>query len=346
MPFKEVLAEQGGNAINSVVQAGMGMALAGWQDKRQLKQQDKLSAQQVKYAKEMGLFNTEQQMKMWNDTNYGAQMKHLKAAGLNPGLIYGMGGAGGATTGSSNAGISGGGAPAGGGEVQAMMGMGMQREMLQAQKDVLESQAEKNRADAAATAGVETDLKRTQITSLSQGIENAKAAAELTKADTYLRNLQGTFTAKSMDDNLDQIAWNVRQAERQVQLAEQEVYIGQNTINEKIDIIRKEAIGAGLRNILTKAQTGLTNAQTGKVASDIRVNEAQISKWSEEIAIQWASLDRQERELKIKDFEAELKEKQPGILNVLGGRLNEFIENIYNLTPRKGWKPGGVKSEK
>ena len=40
---------------------------------------------------------------MWNKTNYEAQMAHLKNAGLNPGLIYGMKGGGGVTTGPSNA---------------------------------------------------------------------------------------------------------------------------------------------------------------------------------------------------------------------------------------------------
>ena len=34
---------------------------------------------------------------MWNYTNYENQKKHLEAAGLNPALLYGMSGGGGAT---------------------------------------------------------------------------------------------------------------------------------------------------------------------------------------------------------------------------------------------------------
>ena len=34
---------------------------------------------------------------MWDYTNYENQKKHLEAAGLNPALLYGMSGGGGAT---------------------------------------------------------------------------------------------------------------------------------------------------------------------------------------------------------------------------------------------------------
>ena len=40
-------------------------------------------------------------MDIWEKTSYKAQMGQLEKAGLNPGLIYGMGGAGGTLGGSS-----------------------------------------------------------------------------------------------------------------------------------------------------------------------------------------------------------------------------------------------------
>ena len=46
----------------------------------------------------------DQQLAMWNETNYGAQVSHLEAAGLNPALMYGAGGGGGSTTAGSGAG--------------------------------------------------------------------------------------------------------------------------------------------------------------------------------------------------------------------------------------------------
>ena len=46
----------------------------------------------------------DQQLAMWNSTNYEAQTAHLQAAGLNPALMYGAGGGGGSTTAGSGAG--------------------------------------------------------------------------------------------------------------------------------------------------------------------------------------------------------------------------------------------------
>ena len=53
------------------------------------------------------------QMQMWKDTNYAAQVEEMKKAGLSIGLMYGKGGAGGATTGAGATGVSAPTAPSG-----------------------------------------------------------------------------------------------------------------------------------------------------------------------------------------------------------------------------------------
>lgn len=47
---------------------------------------------QVAAAKQMAIFNREQQMQLWRDTNYKAQADQMRKAGLNVGLMYGKGG--------------------------------------------------------------------------------------------------------------------------------------------------------------------------------------------------------------------------------------------------------------
>jgi hypothetical protein len=66
------------------------------------------------------------QMDMWNKTNYGAQMGHMKEAGLNPGLMYGQSGTGGSTG-------SQGGGSASGSSAPAIQGMDMQNMLMGAQ---------------------------------------------------------------------------------------------------------------------------------------------------------------------------------------------------------------------
>lgn len=136
----------------------MGLALGDINDKRQLRQQEKLQALQIAGQKDMTNYNYGKQLEMWKNTSYPAQMEQLRLAGLNPGLIYGMSGGGGQTTGSGSGGnVTGGQAPTGGGEAQQLMqGMGMNFGLMEAQRRVLETQADKNQADADKTRGVDT----------------------------------------------------------------------------------------------------------------------------------------------------------------------------------------------
>lgn len=142
--FGELMGATGAGAVDSAVGAVLGLALGGVNDKRQIKQQGKLNEQQIAGNKEMGKFNQELQMDMWNKTNYGAQMAHMKDAGLNPALMYGMGGGGGTTTGSGSGtgGVSGADAPKGGGEAMGMMQMGL----MQAQKANIEADTANKKA--------------------------------------------------------------------------------------------------------------------------------------------------------------------------------------------------------
>ena len=90
------------------------------------------------------------QMQTWHDTNYSAQRAEMEKAGLNPALMYGMSGGGGTTTGSPSGSVTGGRA-----SDEASMkalsiqqqGMALQNAKLSAEIKVLESQAEKNKAD-------------------------------------------------------------------------------------------------------------------------------------------------------------------------------------------------------
>lgn len=144
-------ADIAGSAANTAIGAGMGLLLGGHNDRRQIKQQQKLQDMQIKGQKDMAGFNKQLALDMWNETNYGAQRKHMEDAGLNVGLMYGGSGAGGAT---SNAGaggsVTGAAAPQGGNEVQAgVMGM-----MQQAQIDLIRAQTNKTNVEAENEAGV------------------------------------------------------------------------------------------------------------------------------------------------------------------------------------------------
>ena len=115
-------------------------------------------------------------------------MDQMKKAGLNPGLMYGQGGGGGTTANVNSGSVTGGQAAGQSGEIQAMMGMGLQREMLQAQKEVLASQADLNRAEAEKKRGVDTSKTQAEIDNLLQGYDNLRNTYDLQQLEKSMKN--------------------------------------------------------------------------------------------------------------------------------------------------------------
>jgi len=138
MSFIEGIA---GGAAQSAVSGIMGMALGGLSNQQQLSQAQDLQNLQIQGQKEMGLFNYQQQMKMWRETNYAAQRAQMEKAGLNVGLMYGKGGAGGATTNVNAGNVSG--QQASAQNSIAGMGMMLQARQIEAQARLAEAQAKK-----------------------------------------------------------------------------------------------------------------------------------------------------------------------------------------------------------
>ncbi len=93
------------------VTQGISMLGGIGQANRQYHRQKKLNTQQYDLQRMLNQQGHDLQMDMWNKTNYKAQMEHMKAAGLNPALMYGSAGAPG-TTGSQGGGSAQGGSAA------------------------------------------------------------------------------------------------------------------------------------------------------------------------------------------------------------------------------------------
>ncbi len=139
------------------------------------------------------------QMDMWNKTNYKAQLEHMKGAGLNPGLMYGMGGGGGTTTGSQGGGSA--------SKANVQKQMAIEGLMAGAQTELLKAQVENVEADTAnkvsenpniAKRGTEIDMNvlkaSTSIKSLEQNIEESKAKIDKLKSENKL--LEGGYESQ------------------------------------------------------------------------------------------------------------------------------------------------------
>ena len=280
----------GQQAASSAIQEGVrnifSLGLGGIYNRRQIKQQRRLNA----LENEQTIFNRQQQEELWRNTSYGPQKDLMKEAGINPALMYGMGGGGGQT-----AAVSTGGHSNAGEGFQAQSQMGINFAMQKAQIDLLNAQTKKTEVEAEKTAGVDTQEANTRIDALLQGIDNARQQNELQKLEITLKNIENFEKQSSQGDRLDYIMYQTRIAEKQWEIAQNEAYISSATRKEKVDIIKAEAIGAVLRNLLTEAQT--TNTKQNTAASQQQIKES-----IQRIMRDWDGLSVQQQEQQLRQM--------------------------------------------
>lgn len=149
------------DAAGAMIQGLMGIGLGAANNQQQYGQQVRLNNLATQNQMAMTNFNQDKAYEMWKKTNYKAQVEEMKKAGLNPALMYGMGGGGGTTAQVT---------PGTGGQGQAAANastMGIQTAMelrlLEAQKNNIEADTENKKMD--------TILK--DQTQYGKGLENA-----------------------------------------------------------------------------------------------------------------------------------------------------------------------------
>lgn len=339
MPAIKDLALQ---AAGGVIGTGMGLLLEGHNDQRQLTQQGKLQQLQIRGQKEMTDYQYAKQMQMWKDTNYSAQMKELKAAGLNPSLLYGMSGGGATTTGSGSGTVTGANAPTGGGETITGTGMGIQMAMMQAQLGLIEAQTEKTKVEAAKTAGVDTRQGEAQIASLTQGIENQKTVQELTKVQSKLAQLDQKIVEGTIEERIDRIVWESQRVLEDLETVNRNNYINKATQNAQIDIVRRTAIGALLRNALTSAETTKTTQETKNIEAERKNIQNKITMWAQDNYINLMNMTTEQRRTAIADELKDSKLEMQGVEEIIRG-ISEILEGTFKHRTGPTRNPVGFK---
>jgi hypothetical protein len=281
-------------SILSMVGGALGGQVLGMtNDRRQEKQQGRYNRMQIEGSKELTDYNMKKQLEMWEATGFKGQMKQLNEAGLNAGLIYGMGGAGGQSSNVNAGNAQGGQSGEKGREATELIGMGLQNQLLQAQKENIEADTANKKAD--------TGLKGEQ----GQEINVRRFAAEMENtARNYFQNVDEM--GNNVDDMKDSIEGKIKIAELKSKM--------------------QEAVNMEIEGRLKEAGIEVDKATAAKMGQDI-VQRA------EEIRQKWKGLTLQEREVKVKEelqkFETEW-DKQLGAagVNSVGIILNKLLSAV------------------
>lgn len=345
MSFIKNLGQQVGSGIGEGIGggiAGMGMSMvdeALFGDKRrknQIKQQQKLT--DMGTAQAMGLQKSahDLNLEMWDKTNYAAQMEQLKKAGLNPAMIYGVGGGEGAT---GTIGASGGSAGTASNEAQqkqadtGLMGMGLQMAKLKAETKAMEAGANKNQAEADAindttptkVEGMKKDIEYTnaRIKDVTQNINNKRIQAEGAELQNAFDRIRNEIKEATAGDEITSARYLNYKLDADVK-----------SILQNYDI-RKEQKQA----ILEAGRMSVLNMQADLLvkASQGTLNEAQAQKAITEAQNHVRGLDIKEADVAMKETVAHIMKTKPNVWNVAGNELERALNSLEKLGQPFDW---------
>lgn len=299
-----------GGIVNAATGGLLNAAFAPSEDQRQREQQDYFNREQIKGAKEMGAFNAQQSLAMMK-AQYKAQVDGMKEAGLSVSNMYGKGGQGGVTVPTSmpQGGQASGAAATGANAIQ----LGM----MQQQAELTKAQTEKVKAETQQIGGAQTDVLNTQASSIAQGINNQKAAEELTKAQASLTKAQAEVANGTIQDAISRIQYEANEAVYRASSAMSQANVDVNTQNEKIQILKNTAAQQLVEIAAKKSQINLNQKQIEEITNSIE------QKW-EGVKQNWKNTD-------IRKFTEEVKANYPSLMQMGGHGLQQIIYGITDM---------------
>lgn len=208
-----------GSGIFSIFGAGLNAAMSSGAANEQWGNQLKLMDIQNRYNEQMAKNNQQRNKDLWDYTNYENQKQHIKNAGLNPALMYGMGGGGGVSAnGAQGQGVT---QPTDRSVEMGLkqQGLGLQLASIASQVELNKSQAEKNKAEADKIAGVDTDVQKATMENIIAQTSNEKIKKGLIYADTRFKDAMEEITRAKVDE----VGWNIKNLMKSLEIADKNI---------------------------------------------------------------------------------------------------------------------------
>lgn len=317
---------------------GIGIQRIGakYDRKQQLKTQEAMMGLQMKGEREMMAEQQRLALEMWEKTGVGGQMEQLKKAGLNPGLIYGMGGAGGATTGPGGSpAVSGGQAP-----YVDTTGMGIQLGIAAAQMGLIKAQTEKTKAEATKIEGVDTTKGAAEIENLAALTKNEQLKGTLMGIQARIDEARAKVAEGTVEELIFTATAIMTKTQEEAQQGKVKTFVDQATANTIVDTVKMQLATLIVQKGLMEAQTTTEKGKPAVQTAEIDLLYEQAQGIVRQGVQKWRSMEMEGREMGIKE-EQELREelKASGLSNEYVDKVVDFIILRKVLGGDSGHKP-------
>ncbi len=317
----------------------IGAASAMQSSSNQSYNEEQAQYRQAAINKEQAKYNQGLAMDYWDYTNWENQVDHLKKAGLNPALMYAKGGQGGQTGGGQAQGV--GLSPSNQEAVKAQqMGMALQMAQIESQIKVNESVAEKNKAEAEKTSGVDTEAARAGIEKVIAETANEKVKKGLIYADTRLKDAMEELGRSKVDE----VGWNIRNIEKSIELMERnidmadvDVEVKQRTKETEIQRAVESLKNTMADTILKMSGNKVNNAEAEAIGERVKQGWSTIS-----VAMKGQETNRQRVEQEAEKIYNDLKLGEKGLDIQQQNVIKDYILGIGNLILKGAEQFGGV----
>lgn len=262
-PISAVNAGVGGAGVISDV---ISMINAGKRARQQHERSKELMMIQKENQMALNDKQAQQSKEMWDYSNYENQVKHMEAAGLNKGLMYGgMSGGGGATASGTSAGSAG--TAQGAEEKPVMMSQSTgnlaminnQNQLTEAQVRMNDAQANKFNAEADEIRGQKKD--------------NTMADTALKQMQTANQQILNEIGGRTTEAKILEIQANANKAIGEAKQSLVKGGIAEETRQSQIQQIKNEAVASLVEIKLKEMQVDLGNEQIKNMIEQIRIGK-------------------------------------------------------------------------
>lgn len=203
----------------------------------------------------------------------------MKTAGLNPALMYGMGGGGGVSaSGAQGQGVT---QPTDRSVEMGLkqQGLGLQLASIASQVELNKSQAEKNKAEAEKIAGVDTETQKATMENIIVQTANEKVKKGLIYADTRFKDAMEEFTRGKVDE----VGWNIKNLMKSLEIADK---------NIEATSLDNELKSKTMETNIKQAEETLKNTMADTLVkfSQGRLNKTQAEAIAEQVKQGWSNI--------------------------------------------------------